>query len=101
MEAEQRCELHMRVRENLINDVHSSVKQWQRDNYHKVGSGRTHRKWKSKQDHLPLDKEEIGHRPIFWKSNSSEWQKITVKNQNTFHRLILKSSDIKEFEGLV
>ncbi|XP_047500770.1 protein kinase C and casein kinase substrate in neurons protein 1-like isoform X4 [Penaeus chinensis] len=39
MEAEQRCELHMRVRENLINDVHSSVKQWQRDNYHKSMMG--------------------------------------------------------------
>lgn len=36
MEAEQRCDLHMRVKENLINDVHSNVKQWQRDNFHKV-----------------------------------------------------------------
>lgn len=39
MEAEQRCELHMRVRENLINDVHSNIKQWQRDNYHKSMMG--------------------------------------------------------------
>ncbi|XP_068208945.1 protein kinase C and casein kinase substrate in neurons protein 1 isoform X3 [Palaemon carinicauda] len=39
MEAEQRCDLHMRVRENLINEVHSNVKQWQRDNYHKSMMG--------------------------------------------------------------
>nr|XP_045595939.1 protein kinase C and casein kinase substrate in neurons protein 1-like isoform X5 [Procambarus clarkii] len=39
MEAEQRCDLHMRVKENLINEVHSNVKQWQRDNYHKSMMG--------------------------------------------------------------
>ncbi|XP_071512652.1 protein kinase C and casein kinase substrate in neurons protein 1 isoform X10 [Panulirus ornatus] len=39
MEAEQRCDLHMRVKENLINDVHSNVKQWQRDNFHKSMMG--------------------------------------------------------------
>ncbi|XP_066987696.1 protein kinase C and casein kinase substrate in neurons protein 1 isoform X7 [Macrobrachium rosenbergii] len=39
MEAEQRCDLHMRVRENLINEVHSNVKQWQRDSYHKSMMG--------------------------------------------------------------
>lgn len=37
MEAEQRYELHTHVKENLINEVHSNIKQWQRDNYHKVG----------------------------------------------------------------
>ena len=26
----------MRVKENLINDVYSNVKTWQKDNYHKV-----------------------------------------------------------------
>ncbi|KAG7155510.1 kinase C and casein kinase substrate in neurons protein 2-like [Homarus americanus] len=36
MESEQRCDLHMRVKENLINDVHSNVKLWQREKYHKL-----------------------------------------------------------------
>ena len=36
VEADQRCELHLKVRDNLMNDVHAKVKQWQKDNYHKV-----------------------------------------------------------------
>ena len=36
MEAEQRYDLHMRVKENLVNEVQSSVKAWQKDHYHKV-----------------------------------------------------------------
>ncbi|XP_042205653.1 protein kinase C and casein kinase substrate in neurons protein 1-like isoform X5 [Homarus americanus] len=39
MESEQRCDLHMRVKENLINDVHSNVKLWQREKYHKSMMG--------------------------------------------------------------
>ncbi|KAK4290583.1 hypothetical protein Pmani_026086 [Petrolisthes manimaculis] len=39
MEAEQRYELHTHVKENLINEVHSNIKQWQRENYHKSMMG--------------------------------------------------------------
>ncbi|KAG0729972.1 Protein kinase C and casein kinase substrate in neurons protein 2 [Chionoecetes opilio] len=35
MEAEHRYELHTHVKENLMNEVHSNIKQWQRDSYHK------------------------------------------------------------------
>uniref|UniRef100_A0A646QDQ0 Protein kinase C and casein kinase substrate in neurons protein n=1 Tax=Hemiscolopendra marginata TaxID=943146 RepID=A0A646QDQ0_9MYRI len=35
VEADRRCELHTNVREHLINDVQNSVKQWQKDNYHR------------------------------------------------------------------
>ena len=34
-EADRRCELHLRVKENLHNEVISSIKNWQKDNYHK------------------------------------------------------------------
>ena len=37
VEAEQRCELHLKVRDNLMNEVHASVRQWQKENFHKVG----------------------------------------------------------------
>ncbi|XP_043211450.1 protein kinase C and casein kinase substrate in neurons protein 2-like isoform X1 [Amphibalanus amphitrite] len=36
VEADQRCELHLKVRDNLMNDVHTKVKQWQKDNFHKT-----------------------------------------------------------------
>ena len=34
-EADRRCELHLRVKDNLVNDVIQSIKNWQKDNYHK------------------------------------------------------------------
>ena len=34
-EADRRCDLHMRVRDNLNEEVISSIKNWQKDNYHK------------------------------------------------------------------
>ncbi|CAL4068486.1 unnamed protein product, partial [Meganyctiphanes norvegica] len=46
MESEQRCDLHMQVKDNLTNQVHSNLKQWQKDNYHKSMMG----KIKEKQD---------------------------------------------------
>ncbi|RXG73600.1 Protein kinase C and casein kinase substrate in neurons protein 1 [Armadillidium vulgare] len=35
-EADQRCDLHMDIKDNLLNEVHSSVKAWQKDHYHKT-----------------------------------------------------------------
>jgi len=35
VEADRRCELHTRVKDNLINDVVGSIKNWQKDNYHR------------------------------------------------------------------
>lgn len=35
-EADRRCDLHTRVRDNLANDVLNKIKQWQKDTYHKV-----------------------------------------------------------------
>lgn len=35
LEADRRCQLHLHVRENLVNQVHNRVKQWQKDNYHR------------------------------------------------------------------
>lgn len=35
IESERRCEMHLKVREKLINDVIGNIKQWQKDNYHK------------------------------------------------------------------
>lgn len=46
MESEQRCDLHMQVKDNLTNQVFSNLKQWQKDNYHKSMMG----KIKEKQD---------------------------------------------------
>lgn len=34
-EAERRCEMQMAIREKLLVDVVSSIKQWQKDSYHK------------------------------------------------------------------
>jgi hypothetical protein len=34
-EAERLSELHLEVRGQLMNDVHPTVKQWQKDNFHK------------------------------------------------------------------
>ncbi|XP_037086793.1 LOW QUALITY PROTEIN: protein kinase C and casein kinase substrate in neurons protein 2-like [Pollicipes pollicipes] len=35
VEAERRCELHLKVRDNLMNEVHSRIRQWQKENFHK------------------------------------------------------------------
>ena len=35
MEAERVCEVHLRVKERLLNDVVSEVKRWQKDNFHR------------------------------------------------------------------
>jgi len=35
-EAERRCELHLRVKDNLLNEVVNSIKNWQKDNYHRT-----------------------------------------------------------------
>jgi len=35
VEADRRCELHTRVKDNLANDVVGSIKNWQKDNYHR------------------------------------------------------------------
>jgi len=34
-EADRRCELHLRVKDNLNNEVVTSIKNWQKDNFHK------------------------------------------------------------------
>jgi hypothetical protein len=36
-EADRLCDLHLKVRDNLCNDVMQQVKTWQKDAYHKVG----------------------------------------------------------------
>ncbi|XP_037070467.1 protein kinase C and casein kinase substrate in neurons protein 2-like isoform X2 [Pollicipes pollicipes] len=35
VEADRRCDLHLKVRDNLMNEVHVKVKQWQKENFHK------------------------------------------------------------------
>jgi len=35
VEADRRCELHLRVKDNLLNDVVGSIKNWQKDNFHR------------------------------------------------------------------
>ncbi|XP_035225025.1 protein kinase C and casein kinase substrate in neurons protein 1-like isoform X2 [Stegodyphus dumicola] len=35
VEADRRCDMHIRVKEHLINDVVNQIKLWQKDNYHK------------------------------------------------------------------
>ncbi|GIX91655.1 protein kinase C and casein kinase substrate in neurons protein 1 [Caerostris extrusa] len=35
VEADRRCDMHLRVKDRLVNDVISQIKQWQKDNYHK------------------------------------------------------------------
>ncbi len=36
VEADRRCELHNKVKENLNIKANNQLKQWQKDNYHKV-----------------------------------------------------------------
>lgn len=35
-EADKRCDLHLNVRDKLLNDVVASIKQWQKDSFHKT-----------------------------------------------------------------
>lgn len=35
VEADRRCELHVKVRDRLLSEVQADIKQWQKDNYHK------------------------------------------------------------------
>ncbi|CAH1110883.1 unnamed protein product [Psylliodes chrysocephalus] len=35
VEADRRCDLHWRIRDNLANDIINKIKQWQKVNYHK------------------------------------------------------------------
>nr|CAI5828706.1 unnamed protein product [Callosobruchus analis] len=35
VEADRRCDLHSKIRDNLMNDVLNKIKQWQKDTYHK------------------------------------------------------------------
>lgn len=37
-EADRRCDVHLRVRDNLANDVTGKIKQWQKETYHKVSN---------------------------------------------------------------
>ena len=36
VESDRRCDLHLRVKEDLHLKVINQLKQWQKDNYHKV-----------------------------------------------------------------
>ncbi|XP_040563982.1 protein kinase C and casein kinase substrate in neurons protein 2 isoform X2 [Lepeophtheirus salmonis] len=36
VEADRRCELHLRVKEALLSDVNNQLKIWQKENYHKT-----------------------------------------------------------------
>lgn len=36
VESDRLCDLHLRVKENLCNDIVQQVKTWQKDTYHKV-----------------------------------------------------------------
>jgi len=36
VEADRLCDLHIRVKDDLCNDIMQQVKMWQKDNYHKV-----------------------------------------------------------------
>ena len=38
VESDRRCDLHMRVKDDLHSNVINQLKQWQKDNYHKVSS---------------------------------------------------------------
>ncbi|XP_035218482.1 protein kinase C and casein kinase substrate in neurons protein 2-like isoform X1 [Stegodyphus dumicola] len=35
IEAERRCDMHLRIKDQLLNDVVTQIKQWQKDNFHK------------------------------------------------------------------
>lgn len=36
VESDRLCDVHLRVKENLCNDIVQQVKTWQKDTYHKV-----------------------------------------------------------------
>lgn len=36
VESDRLCDLHLKVKDNLTNDVIQQVKTWQKDTYHKV-----------------------------------------------------------------
>ena len=38
VESDRRCDLHMRVKDDLHSNVINQLKQWQKDNYHKVST---------------------------------------------------------------
>lgn len=38
VEAERLSDLHLNVRDRLVNDVISQIKNWQKDTYHKVST---------------------------------------------------------------
>lgn len=35
IEADRRCDMHLRVKDQLLNDIVTQIKQWQKDNFHK------------------------------------------------------------------
>ena len=35
VDADRRCELHLRMKDNLVNEIVNSIKNWQKDNYQK------------------------------------------------------------------
>ncbi|KAF8786693.1 protein kinase C and casein kinase substrate in neurons protein 1-like isoform X1 [Argiope bruennichi] len=35
IEADRRCDMHLRIKDQLLNDVITQIKQWQKDNFHK------------------------------------------------------------------
>lgn len=37
-EADRLSDVHVRIKDNLCNDVINQVKSWQKDNYHKVST---------------------------------------------------------------
>ena len=41
VESDRRCDLHMRVKDDLHSNVINQLKQWQKDNYHKVSNDRS------------------------------------------------------------
>lgn len=43
VEADRLCELHLKVKDNLVNESTNQVKTWQKDTYHKVTSMQKHK----------------------------------------------------------
>lgn len=35
IEADRRCDMHLRVKDQLLNETITQIKQWQKDNFHK------------------------------------------------------------------
>lgn len=35
IESDRRCDMHLRIKDQLLNDVITQIKQWQKDNFHK------------------------------------------------------------------